>query len=369
MGISDVTDVSEVSNFRPEFVLELARDKTEQGRRILSEEVSRIFESALSESERHIAAEILMTLICQAEVDLRQALAERLSVIDDVPEKLILTLSYDVIEVAGTVLKNSSVLSDMDLIEIIHAKDTSYWQSIAQRTKLSAHLVDSLVATGDSATALHLVSNDNLRFSRKSMKRMGIIAVDSEKLQAPLLQRPEVDNEMALSLYLLVSNELRKEILDTYNINAIDLDHAMQDIIDDMTRSLRQRFDVSRQMMGVAQQFAGRNEITSDLLIKTLRRGQVGFFIALFAQWLDVSPKFIRVLIEKEGGKHLAAACRAAGVLKSEFASIFLLSRSFRDEDKVVDQEELATALKNFDQINPAAAKRVLSAWSDGLDS
>jgi len=363
-----VISAENMETFNPEKVLELARDKSEQGRAMLAEEVGQIFESKLTESERNLANGIMLTLLRQAELDLREALSERLAVLDGVPEDLIFQLTHDEISVASSVLMHSTVLKDPDLIEIIHSKGEEYWQCIAQRQEISERVVKTLIETRDSKTALCLVENEGVRFDIQSMKTLGQIALKDDELHEPLLRRPEVNNEVAMTLYLCVSQGLRREILSKYNVNALDLDKALQDIIQEMSDVVLGSFEVSEEMMGLAGHFYERDEISADLLIKTLRRGQVAFFGALFSTWLDVSPNFVRILIEKEGGKHLAAACRAVGVMKSEFASIFLLSRGLRDGDKVVDQTELSFALKNFDRINPNAAKRVLSDWSEAVE-
>jgi hypothetical protein len=54
----------------------------------------------LSPSEQQLAADILLSLLRQAEIDLRESLAERLCVMHDVPEEVILHLAHDVITVA-----------------------------------------------------------------------------------------------------------------------------------------------------------------------------------------------------------------------------------------------------------------------------
>jgi len=71
----------------------------------------------------------------------------------------------------------------------------------------------------------------------------------------------------------------------------------------------------------------------------------------------------IRRLVFEPGGEGLAIACRAADITKPDFASIFLLSRSARPGDKVVDPNEASRVLNFFDRIVPKTARKVVERW------
>ena len=58
-----------------------------------------------------------------------------------------------------------------------------------------------------------------------------------------------------------------------------------------------------------------------------------------------------------------AIACRAAEIDKPDFASIFLLSRSARPGDKVVDPNEVSRVLNFFDRIGIDTARKVVKRW------
>ena len=45
------------------------------------------------------------------------------------------------------------------------------------------------------------------------MKKIVKAALKSEELQAPLLRRPEVDTDVAVDLYMVVSDALRREMI------------------------------------------------------------------------------------------------------------------------------------------------------------
>ena len=103
-------------------LLKLARDRSIEGRTGLVQSVGDLFfntDKVLSGRERSLMTEILRQLIHDVELSVRLALSERLAGEDGAPKDLIEILANSEIEVAYPILRDSSVLQDIDLIEII----------------------------------------------------------------------------------------------------------------------------------------------------------------------------------------------------------------------------------------------------------
>ncbi len=348
----------------PQELLQCAQDTSQAGRRKLAGAVSQFFDQRqLSEHEKEIAPEIMLNLIRQAETDLREALSERLSAQGNVPEGLIVFLANDHISIARHVLTHSPMLSETHLMNIIAAKGQDHWQHIARRETLSPLVADRLIDTGDPATVLNLIDNQRAQLAKSSIKKLAKFSLKSEELQAPLLRRPEIDGETAIDLYMVVSQALRREISDRFVIAGHVVDQAIEDLIHELSNEAKGLRQTTPEMAALAKRFNERKDITADLMIKTLRRGQIGFFIALFAERSGLAAEHVVKLIQKDGGKPFVVACRFIGMMKSEFASLFLLSRGIRTGDKIVDQRELALALKNFDAIKDFDVQRVMKTW------
>lgn len=345
-------------------MVKLAEDVSGDGRALLAQTVSRFFERELKDHEKELASGILLSLLKQAERDLREALAERLAVNEHVPHDLIVFLANDEISVAKQVLLQSPVLIESDLLSIIKSKGADHWQAIAGREiPLSEAVSEGLAASGDIQTLLNLVDNHRARMGRSTIKKIIQMSIRSEKLQAPLLRRPEVDAELATDLYLCVSQVLRRTITDKFNVSPALIEKALESLVSELSAASSGVYHVTGEMNTLAAKFMERNEITIDLMLKTLRRGQYAFFNALFSQRLEMDPEIVSKIILKDGGQALAVACREIGVMKPEFATIFLLSRGIRKGDKIVDQRELALALKNFDGIKTKDASLILRSW------
>jgi uncharacterized protein (DUF2336 family) len=358
------SEIKGVNILDPQELLQCAQDTSEAGRHRLAKAVSQFFdERRLTDSERGLASEILLNLIRQAEVDLRAALSERLSVQNNVPPELVVYLANDQISVAKHVLLHSPVLNDVDLMYVIASKGQDHWQVIAKRESLSPTVADKLIDTGDTATVLSLIDNQRLNLQKSSMKKIVKFSLKAEELQAPLLRRPEVDPEIAIDLYMVVSQALRAEIANKFTISGHVFDQALEGLIHELSNEAKGLRETTPDMIVLAKRFNERKDNTPDLMIKTLRRGQIGFFVALFAEKAGISADNVTKLIQKDGGRPFVVACRYVGMMKSEFASIFLLSRAIRTGDKIVDQRELAMALKNFDALKDFDVQWIMKSW------
>jgi len=359
-----LTEAPKALGIEPKELLMLARDTSVEGRKKLLESVSCLFSMEdLSEAERRMASEIVLNLIRQAETDLRESLSERLSINPTVPPEIMIFLANDDITVARPVLLHSPVLKDIDLTYIIAAKGRDYWRAIAERPRLSPLVADRLIATNDTGTALNLVNNKSIMLTRPSMKRLIRAALKSEELQAPLLRRPEIDSGLATDLYMCVSQALKAEIAGRFHLSLPAIDAALDSLVCELSLEAKGVHTVTSEMTALAKRFNERNDISADLMIRTLRRGQISFFLALFSERVSMTTCAVSQLIKKDGGKPFALACRFAGMMKGEFASLFLLASCIRSHDRVVDQSELAAALKYYDGLKDGDVQRIMKVW------
>jgi uncharacterized protein (DUF2336 family) len=346
-------------------LMKLAQDTTPNGRYELANAVTTFFgNEELSKMEHHLVVEIMMNLIRRAELDLREALAERLAVLDNVPAEVAIFLANDEISVARAILQHSPVLNEVDLIYIISSKGAEHWQTIAQRAQLGPQVVRRLVDTGDLDTAANLVDNPHITIHRNTLGRLVKISLKAEELQASLLRRPEIDAELAVGLYACASKALRRDLAQRFTISSAMVEAALDTLIMELSQEAKGTQEVTPEMATLAKRFKERGEITPVQMIKTLRRGQNSFFIALFAAQLGLAHEFVVLLLKKDAGKSFAVACRSIGMMKSEFASIYLLTSTIRTGDKTVDQQELAAALKYYDHLKDSDVQRIRKEWS-----
>ena len=86
-------------------------------------------------------------------------------------------------------------------------------------------------------------------------------------------------------------------------------------------------------------------------------------FEDLLSQITGLRTKLTRRFVFEPGGEALSILCSALEIMKPDFESIFLLSRSARPGDKVVDPSELTRVLDLYDCIKLETAQKVVELW------
>jgi uncharacterized protein (DUF2336 family) len=339
----------------------LAKDRKPMARAELTDAVCDLLGMDLSPREGELVADVLIELLRQAERDLRRALSERLSVMDKVPLRLILQIANDEIDIATPVLKNSPVLGDLDLIYIIKAKTSEYWQAIAARAAMSAQVMDMLADTGDFETALALAQNNKITLTHHTALMLSDMAQGSEDLAAPLLRRADVPAELAGKLYQHVGQALKQYILDNYEVTDAVLTGAIDDIVMELTSADDDTALVpSAAMISVAERYKEQGLLNIALMLATLRRGQVGSFVAQFAKFTGLAPKTVAEIMAQPNGQGLAVACKAFGILKPDFISIYLLTGRVRGPGRTADLGEMNRAVEYFNRIDEKVAQDIM---------
>src|SRR5690606_28752200 len=98
---------------------------------------------SINERERRLMTEILQQLIHDVEQSVRKALADRLAEEKDAPRELVTILANDEIDVAHKILRDSAVLQDLELIEIIQHRTFEHQLTIAMRNTVSEAVSDA----------------------------------------------------------------------------------------------------------------------------------------------------------------------------------------------------------------------------------
>lgn len=348
-------------------LLNLARDRSSEGRRTLVATIGDLFEGqgeTLTERERALMTDILNKLIREVETAVRRELSQRLAAREDAPRELILMLANDEIEVARPILLASEILKDADLIEIIRHRSMQHQLSIAMRRKVSEAVSDALIESGHVDVIKALLDNPKSRLSHAAMEYLVEESRRVDTYQEPLVHRSDLPQTLARRMCLWVSAALRSHILAIHEIDPTELDDLLEAIISDSTNDGYGREDMPESAAReLARTYREEEELTPEFLVKVLREGEVALFEALFAEMSGLRMRLIRRVVYEPGGEGLVIVCRALKIEKPVFTSIFLMSRKGRPGDQKVDPDELSRVLVLFDRVKPAAAEAVLKRW------
>jgi len=345
-------------------LLRLALDKSVEGRRTLTASLGDLFSgnaAVLTERETALMSDILQKLLRDCEMAVRRDLAERLSKAENPPRDLIVALANDEIDVAQPILMKSSVLRDMELVQIVRRRTRQHQLAIAMRRAVSEPVSNALVETGDVNVIKALLENQDARISEATMTYLAEESRRVDTYQEPLIKRHDLNPELAKRMYLWVSAALRQHIIENFDVNPSDLDDNLEHVAGAISNDPSQ--DAERPAEVLARRLDDAEKISWDLLIQVLRQGEIPLFEALFGKLSRMSAARTSRVLYESGGESLAIACRALDMPKTAFATILLLSRRAEPGEKASNPRILAHMLTLFDKIDSKAAREVLKIW------
>ena len=352
---------------------QLAQEKKPEARAELSQSVVGLLGANLRPSERELIADILISLMRQAERDLRQAIAERLSVMDEVPLRLVLHMAQDEIGVAESILKTSPVLNDLDLLYIIQSKTAEYWRAIARRDMMNEPVVDALADTRDVETACNLAQNTKIELSPYSVSILSDLASKHEALAKPLMNRADIPETVARKLYEIVAQEMGGQfdkIVQTKTLRENTEEEmavlaSVKDILQEFSGTPSSSLLPSSAMLKAALLFKDKGQLNPELMIRTLKRGQTQSFIAQLAALSNLSPTMIINMLNKLNGQALAVVLKAFEFDREEFVSIYLQTQKMRVSDGTIRKAEFYDAINYFENLEMAQAVRQLQRYQN----
>lgn len=351
-------------------LLELAADRSDAGRRTLAHAVSDFFlheEDQLSGQAETLLYDILRQVIHELEMPLRQAVSLRLADHRDVPVDLILDLANDQIEVAYPILIRSPLLTPEHLLMVIRGESIRHRMAVAGRRDLTEGLTDALIARGEEQVILKVLENLHAPVSQASMKLLVRQSRDNARLQRPLVRRKDLPPALALEMFTWVSAALRQYILDRNDIDPAVLDRVLEEAVMDDVQSTGQSRDLPGGDADASPATDG--ETQSERIARTLNDTSMSRFLSHLQSTTGLDYGLMLRALFEPSGKGLVVICRAHGIGKSLFASIFGYMQKARYEKSGDNlRTSLTQAINLYSRITDTAAKDVVSAWLTRAD-
>lgn len=278
---------------------------------------------ALSDRERGLMREILHRLTGDVEMAIRISLAEKLADDPDAPLDLILLLCNDKIEVARPLILRSRRLSDEDLLRLVADADEARQAACAARPNIGEPVTNELAKSNSQSVLVALLRNVTARIAKPAFEALVEKSKQLPVLQEPLVQRQDLPSTLAHRMCDWVSDALKHHIVRSYSMTPAAVDSAakkIQEPQDENTSAATKLVD----------KLANAGQLRAGFLLRVLNQGQLDLFEAAFAKLLNLDmPNLKRVLYE-QGPRSVALACRAVGIDRAVFSTVFDLSRKGR---------------------------------------
>lgn len=303
-----------MSILTPADVVRLKDDPSADSRAVMAAKVATEFQQqSLDPAERRIAEDIFRTMMRDAELRVREALAENLKSSPDLPHDVAVTLANDVESVALPILRFSEVLSDEDLIEIVGGADAVKQEAIAGRATVSAEVAEALIDTGNERAVGRLVTNQGAELSEGALNRVMTVYEDSETVATAMSERPSLPAAVSEQLMSVVTQHLQKYLV------------TQQRLPPEMVRSMvvqaRERATAGLLTDGCAteaevavliDQLEAKGRLSASMALQALSNGDLTFFEMAMARLAGIPHENAQTLIHDEGKLGLKSILKAA---------------------------------------------------------
>ena len=306
----------------------------------------RIQGTGLNARERALMRDILQRLTGGVEMAIRIALAQRLADDTTAPHDLILMLVDDTIEVARPLILNSPLLTDADMLRLIAEAGIGHQEAVAGRPNISEPVTGALVRSNTESVLLALVHNATANISHASYETLVGKSRALVRLQEPLTRRPDLPPQLAGSMCQWVSDTLKSHIQTHYLVPIQKLDSAMAGALQDINGGAQPPgADSARKLI---DKLDSGGQLKPGFLMRVLSQSQIDLFDMAFARMLEIPPPLFRKLLYEQGVRPVALACRAAGIDRSVFPTVFSLSRQARGRHIMLSRLDMAEADRVF---------------------
>ena len=161
-------------------------------------------------------------------------------------------------------------------------------------------------------------------------------------------------------MFWWVSSVLRQHIVQKFKLDDKMLGNQVEQSAQ-QALSASAAPSVDELAKGLVERLEQVDELNERFLIQALRGGNVTAFTASFAKLCRLDLRMARRVIFEAGGEPLAVAAKSIGIDRSNFATIFLLTR--KSQEKVMPGDKLSSTLAFYDLLAREQAAGMLEYW------
>jgi len=354
-------------------------EETNDLRRQLAQRLADVIcipESQLAPQERHMAGDVLVELLREADVDLRERAAKRIVMLNEAPRTILVILAKDELRVARHILEKSKSLSDSDLIQIARKVSKDHRMVMAQRRHISDAVVDVLVEFLEEEVVEKVLQNKSAHFSETALQRILRMSRNHHRYVELLLPREELRPSHGLTMFWWAEPEMRQKILKRFSIARTVLQDSCADLYPKAAEN-----GWSDPAVRKALQFIERRQRNRAAMDRSQYEGLEAALEAAEVQGLTreitqdisymagVKPATGAQILTDHSGEAIAILCKAPGLKRDYLHKIWkALKRPVEDENGKITPE-FARAIATYDEISTDKAQTVLRYWNWSLTS
>ena len=294
---------------------------------------TRIDRMELSAEDQESAGQILEMLAADTAILVRQALAVTLRHSPKLPRDIALRLAKDVDAIAVPVLKNSPVLTEEDLVELVLAGSESKQVAIAQRAQLSEGLTEVIALYGAKPAVEAAALNEGAAFSDDAYAGVMKRFENDNDIKGALISRSVLPLHVTEKLITLVTGELFDRLVNKHELPpqlAIEIAAGTRERA---TLDLVEQAGLSSDPPRFVQQLHLNGRLTPSMIMRALCLGHMDFVEHALAELAGIPRSKSWLMIHDAGTLGLKTIFERGGLPSGMFTAFRLAVDIFHKTD------------------------------------
>lgn len=273
--------------------------------------------------EAQLAIEIFRLLARDAELRVRQALAENLKASSMLPHDIALQLAKDVDEVSLPVIEYSYVLTEEDLVDLVESTTNAMQHiAIARRENVSSKLSDALVETQNPDVIKTLVANQGAVISEQGLNTILAGFGSDRSIQETLIQRGGMPLAMAEKMISMVSEDLQQRLIYKYHLPKTIAMDAAEQVRESALINMLTPDHGEMNIEELVEKLHKDGRLSSSLIVRSLCSGDLRFFESALAKLAGIPVHNARKLIMDPGPLGFRALYESAQMPEGFFQAV-----------------------------------------------
>ncbi len=311
----------------------------------------------LSDDQVQVFDDVLCLLIARVETRAKAELSRRLAPIDYAPFEVIQHLAWDdEIEVAGTVLAQSSRLGTETLVEIASRKGQDHLLAISGRPDLPSAVTDVIVDRGEGRVIRKLANNASANFSEEGYSAIVARAENDDELIEILGLRVDLPAKFLRDLLRRAKEAVRDRLLAIAPPSIREEIRKVLDAIAGEAPARRRSYGVAEELVKLMK---GLNELDDAAVYGFAEAGKFDEVTVSLAVLNDMPLDMIGRQMEGPRNDLILIPCRSA---KLNWPTVESILRN-RPIEYPIDEPTLEIAQRDFKKLSMETAQRTVRFW------
>lgn len=332
--------------------------------------------SQLTPQERHMAGDVLVELLRDADLALRISVAKRLVRLNEAPRTILIILAKDNIKVARHILEESKSLTDSDLIHIGRKVSTQHREVMAMRRKVSDAVVDVLAEFLEEGVVEALLKNKGAHFSETTLQRILTVSRQNQTYVKLLCKRDELRPSHGLTMFWWADRKNRTTILKRFAVSRAILQTTCADLYPQASAegwndaAVRKALQfIERRQRNRAAAERSRFDTLEGAINMAEHEGLSREVAEEISYMAGIKPATGAQIMSDKGGAPLAILCKAPGLKREYINKMWRAMRRDELQEDGTMNPQLAEAIQVYDAISTDNAQTVLRYWNWSLTS